>query len=162
MTGAHGIQGGLRIHSYAESIELYQPGEGIRVVLPDGSDRILIVAWVTPHGRGIRMGIESVQDRNQAESLVGSTLYIEKSRLPVLEEDTYYWHDLIGLQVFNTAGDLLGCLDEVIPTPANDVYVVNKKVDGRLRELLIPAIATVVREIDLKRKTMVVDPPEGL
>jgi 16S rRNA processing protein RimM len=162
VTGAHGIRGGLRIHSYAESIALYRVGEAIRVALPDGSDRIMIVAWVRPHGRGLRLGLESVCDRNQAECLVGASLYVDKSRLPVLEEDTYYWHELIGLQVYDTAGALLGSLSEVIPTPANDVYVVNKEVDGCSRELLIPAIAAVVRSIDLKSGTMVVDPPDGL
>jgi 16S rRNA processing protein RimM len=162
VTGAHGIRGGLRIHSYAESIELYRIGEAIRVILADGSDRTMTVEWVRPHGRGLRLGLEAVCDRNQAEYLVGASLYVDKSRLPVLEEDTYYWHELIGLHVYDTAGLLLGSLEEVIPTPANDVYVVKGEVDGRFRELLIPAVATVVRNIDLEAGAMVVDPPVGL
>lgn len=162
VTGAHGIRGGLRIHSYAESIELYRIGEALRVFLPNGSETTMIVEWVRPHGRGLRMGLESVHDRNQAEGLAGASLYVEKSRLPVLEEGTYYWYELIGLRVYDTAGILLGSLDEVIPTPANDVYVVRGEVDGRSRELLIPAIATVVGNIDLEGGVMVVDPPEGL
>jgi 16S rRNA processing protein RimM len=162
VTGAHGIRGGLRIQSYAESIDLYRIGEAIRAVLPDGSTGSMIVEWVRPHGRGLRMGLESVRDRNQAERLVGAMLYIDKARLPVLEENTYYWHELIGLHVYDTAGLLLGSLEEVIPTPANDVYVVKGEVDGRFRELLIPAVATVVRNIDLEAGAMVVDPPVGL
>lgn len=122
----------------------------------------MIVEWVTPHGRGLRMGLESVSDRSRAESLVGASLYIDKSRLPALADDTYYWSELIGLHVYDTAGMLLGRLDEVIPTPANDVYVVNGEVDGHAREWLIPAIGKVVRTIDLERGTMVVDPPQGL
>ncbi|WP_419661259.1 ribosome maturation factor RimM [Desulfosarcina variabilis] len=162
VTGAHGIHGGLRVHSYAESIELYRIGETIRVCLPNGSESSMIVEWVAPHGRGLRMGLESVGDRNQAEHLAGALLYVEKSRLPALEEDTYYWHELIGLQVYDTAGTLLGSLDEVIPTPANDVYVIQAEVDGCSRELLIPAIGAVIRNIDLEGGVMVVDPPEGL
>jgi 16S rRNA processing protein RimM len=162
VTGAHGLRGGLKIHSYAESMELYQIGEPIMVTLPDGSTRTMIVAWVKPHGRSLRMGLESVSDRSQAESLAGASLFIDKSRLPVLADDIYYWHELIGLRVFDTAGLLLGCLEEVIPTPAHDVYVVNGEFDGRPRELLIPAIGSVVRKIDLERGAMIVDPPEGL
>ena len=162
VTGAHGIRGDLKIHSYAETIELHRAGEGILLTLPDGSARTLTVRWAKHHGRGLRMSLESVNDRNQAESLVGSSILVEKSRLPVLEDDTYYWSELMGLTVYDTAGLLLGRLDEVIPTPANDVYVVKGEIDGRLRETLIPAIGTVVCDIDLERRTMIVDPPEGL
>ena len=162
VTGAHGVRGGLRVHSYAESMELFQTGAPIRVTQTDGSVSTMIVEWVRPHGRGLRMGLELVNDRDQAERLAGASLYIDRSRLPVLEEDTYYWHELIGLRVCDPTGILLGRLDKVIPTPANDVYVVNGEVDGHSRELLIPAIAKVVRKIDLKIGTMVVDPPEGL
>ena len=108
------------------------------------------------------MGLVSVDDRDMAEGLVGSSIYVHRSCLPDLEEDTYYWHELIGLDVYDTAGAFMGRLDQVIPTPANDVYVVNGEVDGHPREVLIPAIAKVVRDIDLERGTMVVDPPEGL
>jgi hypothetical protein len=86
----------------------------------------------------------------------------DKSRLPVLTEDTYYWFDLVGLSVYDPAGFLLGRLDEVIPTPGNDVYVVKGNVEGQPRELLIPAIGDVVLSIDMAGKTMVVELPEGL
>ena len=162
MTGAHGIRGDLKVHSYAESIDLYQPGTPIRLQLPDASIDTPTLRWVKPHGRGLRMHLESVNDRTQAERLVGSTLFVEKSRLPALEADTYYWFELMGLAVYDTTGRLLGRLDQVIPTPANDVYVVKGTLDGRYRETLIPAVVDVVCEIDLQRRTMIVDPPEGL
>ena len=162
MTGAHGIQGALKIQSFAESMDWYRAGSAIRIDRPDGSGETMIVAWVRAFGRGLRLGFESVNDRNQAERLIGSSLYIDQSRLPALEQDTYYWHELIGLRVYDTAGFLLGRLDEIIPTPGNDVYVVNGEVDGCPRELLIPAIGKVVHTIDLARGSMIVDPPEGL
>ena len=130
--------------------------------MPDKSEVSMIVEWVSPHGRGLRLGLETVCDRSQAEGLTGALLYVEKSRLPDLEEDTYYWHELIGLQVYDTTGTLLGSLDEVIPTPANDVYVIHGQVGGHSRELLVPAIGAVIQNIDLDRGVMVVDPPEGL
>lgn len=162
VTGAHGVRGGLKIHSYAESIAVYPAGEDILLSLPDGSVRTATIDWVKPHGRGLRMGLEAVGDRSQAECLVGATLFVDKSRLPVLEEDTYYWFELVGLTVYDTAGALLGRLDEVIATPANDVYVVKGIKDGRSQEMLLPAIGDVVRDIDLARRTMIVDPPAGL
>lgn len=162
MTGAHGIRGGLKIHSYAESIELYRIGEGIMLTLPGGAVCTMTVEWVKRHGRGLLMGLESVDDRNQAESLTGSSLFVDKSRLPALEADTYYWSELEGLDVFDAAGSLLGRLDRVIPTPGNDVYVIKGKDGDGSREILIPAVGDVILSIDIERKTMVVDPPEGL
>ena len=108
------------------------------------------------------MGFEAVSDREHVERLVGSSLFIDKSKLPPLEEDTYYWSDLLGLKVIDCSGLLLGSLEEVIPTPGNDVYVVKGVLNGQSREILIPAVGAVIRSVDLKSKTMVVDPPEGL
>jgi 16S rRNA processing protein RimM len=162
VVGAHGIRGNLKVHSYAESLSVYETGEGVRVALPDGSVQRMIVKWVQPHGRVLLMAVAGVTDRSQAESLIGSELFVDKACLPALEEDTYYWFDLLGLRVYNTAGVLLGRLDEVIPTPGNDIYVVKGKQDGQPRETLIPATGDVVLKVDVESKTMIVDPPEGL
>ena len=162
VVGAHGIRGSLKVRSYAESLSVYEAEEGIRVAFPDGSDRTMTVEWVKPHGRVLLMTLEGVADRSLAEGLIGSELFVDKACLPALEEDTYYWFDLVGLRVYDTTGVHLGRLDEVIPTPGNDIYVVRGKQDGQTREMLIPAIGDVVLKIDLEGKTMTVDPPEGL
>ncbi len=160
--GAHGIRGSLKVSSHAESLSVYETGKEIRVALPNGSVQTMTIQWVQPHGRGLLMNLEGVIDRSQAESLIGSELFVDKACLPTLEQDTYYWFDLVGLRVYNTTGTLLGRLDGVIPTPGNDIYVVKGKQGGQTRELLIPAIGAVVLKIDLEGKTMIVDPPEGL
>jgi 16S rRNA processing protein RimM len=162
VVGAHGIRGNLKVHSYAESLAVYETGEGVLVALPDGSVRAMVVEWVKPHGRVLLMAFEAVTHRSQAESLIGSELFVDKACLPALEEDTYYWFDLLGLRVYNTTGALLGRLDEVIPTPGNDIYVVKGKQDGQPKETLIPATGDVVLKVDLEGRTMIVDPPEGL
>ncbi len=162
MVGVHGIRGSLKVHSYAESMSIYKAEEGIRLALPDGSVRTMTIQWVKPHGRVLLMTLDEVADRSQAESLIGSTLFADRACLPALEEDTYYWSDLVGLRVYDTAGVHLGRLDEVIPTPGNDIYVVRGEQEGQPREMLIPAIGDVVLKIDLEGKTMIVDPPEGL
>ncbi len=162
VVGVHGIRGSLKVRSYAESLSVYEAEEGLRVALSDGSVRSMTVQRVQSHGRVVLMTLDGVVDRTQAESLIGATLSVGKACLPALEEDTYYWSDLIGLRVYDTTGAHLGQLDEVIPTPGNDVYVVRGRQDGQTREILIPAIGDVVLKIDLDSKTMIVDPPEGL
>ena len=70
--------------------------------------------------------------------------------------------DLIGLSVYTIDGDCLGRIDSIIPTGSNDVYVVKNMVDGKENEVLIPALESVVVEVDLNREIMRVDLPEGL
>ena len=162
VVGVHGIRGSLKVHSYAESLSVYEAEAGLRLAIPGGSVRTITVQRVQSHGRVLLMTLDGVAGRSQAESLIGSTLFVDKACLPVLEEDTYYWSDLMGLQVYDTAGTHLGQLDEIIPTPGNDIYVVRGRQDGQTTEMLIPAVGDVVLKIDLDGKTMIVDPPEGL
>ena len=162
VVAAHGIRGNLKVSSYAESLSVYETKGGLQVALPDGSFRPMTVRWVQLHGRHLLLNLDGVADRNQAECLIGAELFAEKSCLPELEDDSYYWFDLVGLRVYDATGALLGRLERIIPTPGNDVYVVKGMQGEQDKELLIPAIGNVVLKIDLEGRTMIVDPPEGL
>jgi 16S rRNA processing protein RimM len=83
---------------------------------------------------------------------------MEKSRLPDLEDGSYYWSDLIGLAVQTVDRQPLGTLSSIFRTGSNDVYVVRAGDD----ETLIPALASVVKAVDLENGTMTVALPEGL
>lgn len=106
-----------------------------------------------PHGKTIIVHLEGVDDRNEAELWVGSDIYIRSDQLPELNEDEYYWSDLIGLKVVSVEGDDFGVIDHLLETGANDVIVV--KGD---RERLIPYVTgQVVKAVDLKENKMIVD-----
>lgn len=108
------------------------------------------------------MALEGVVDCGQAETLVGSALYIGKDKLPELESDTYYWFDLIGLSVFDAENAYLGKVESIFETGSNDVLVVKDRDRGPKHEVLIPALATVIESVDLKEKKLRVKLPEGL
>ena len=148
--------------SYAESLDLFvggtllwAQGQGVPAVG-------LTVRQVQAHGRKVRMRFAEVEDRNAAEALVGASLFIEKALLPDLEADTYYWFELIGLEVVDARGHSLGVIDAVLPTGSNDVYVVKDHAHQPAQEILIPALASVVLEVDLAGGVMRVQLPEGL
>jgi 16S rRNA processing protein RimM len=162
VVGAHGIRGSIKIRSFAESLSVYETQKGLRVVPPGGAMHTMTVQWVRPHGRLLLMKLEAVTDRDQAERLIGSALFVDKSALPTLGEDTYYWFDLVGLRVYDATGVMLGRLDRIIPTPGDDIYVVKGKQGGQPTEMLLPAVGDVILKIDLAGKTMIVDPPDGL
>ncbi len=157
--GTHGVKGTSKIQSYAESLDVFEPGAALLVRTPDGSENSYEIIWVKPHSRGALLALKDVADRKQAKALVGSELYIGRARLPKLDDGTYYWFDLIGLNVYTTEDRYIGRLDSIIETGANDVYVVKKKDD---REILIPALKSIVRVIDIDQKIMQVELPDGL
>ena len=76
-----------------------------------------------------------------------------------MESGSHYWTDIIGLSVYRADGNYLGRITSILPTGSNDVYIVS---DEKNKETLIPALESVVREIDLKNNRMQVQLPEGL
>jgi len=158
IVGLHGVKGTLKIHLFAESLEIFQPGAMITISTADGREKDFEIDWIKPHSRGALLALNNISDRDQAKTLVGADLQIEKTALPELETGVFYWYELIGLQVFTTDDRYIGRLESIIETGANDVYVV-KNEDG---EILIPALKSVVQSIDIAANSMRVDLPDGL
>lgn len=101
-------------------------------------------------------GIDKIED---AEKLRNSYLKIDRKDEPELEEGTYYITDLIGIDVYSDAGKLLGKLDDVFNTGSKDIYVVKDELG---KQLLLPAIADVIKKIDLEQNKMTVHLIKGL
>ena len=97
-------------------------------------------------------------DRNLAETLVGKDLLAPRENLPDLGEDTYYWQDLMGLEVMDLNRGSIGRIKSIFPTGSNDVLV----VQGGDGETLVPVLETVIKDVDLDANRMTVDLPEGL
>ncbi len=155
---AQGLKGELKLHSYADSAEAFAPGRQIVAVDGRGTERALVIARSRTQGRAVIVAFEGIADIDQAETLTGCDLLIDRAQLPIPEEGAYYWVDLIGLAVEAVDGSRLGRLDSIIPTGSNDVYVVK---DGA-KETLVPALKSVIVAVDLAAGRMVVDLPEGL
>lgn len=157
--GAHGVRGLCRALSYADSDAIFSSGRTFYFRGPGQRMIPFEILEADRQPRRLLLRIRGVGDRDAAEKLAGSEIWVKKSDLPPPEEGAYYWFDLIGLTVVTTRGEILGTLAHILPTGGNDVYVVQ---DANGRETLIPALADVVLEVDLQRNQMVVDLPEGL
>jgi len=105
------------------------------------------------HGPGLVAKLARVEDREQARALVGANIAVERSQLPALTDDEYYWTDLVGLGVVTRDGRELGQVTGLMETGANDVLVV-----GGERERLIPYIpGQVVLRVDTRAGRIEVD-----
>ena len=159
IVGAHGIRGAVKVYSYAESPSIFRPDREILLEDTRACRQTLCIQWVRSHKGRVLLSFKGIDTRNDAEALIGSALFINKEELPELESGTYYWTDIIGLAVYRSDGRYLGKITSILPTGSNDVYVVRGESD---KEILIPALESVVLEIDLEKKNMRVDLPEGL
>ena len=162
IVGTHGVKGTLRVYAYAESLSVFSPGSRILVRTPKAPEKIFEINWVKSHTRGVLLSLNGITDRDQVGSLIGSDLLIEKKTLQDLEDGLYYWFDIIGLSVFTTDEKYLGQVDSIIPTGSNDVYVVKDPKQKNGSEIMIPALESVVLAVDLEKKIMKVELPEGL
>ena len=110
-------------------------------------------------GEMIVLKLSGIDDANAAEVLRNQELSIPLSELATLPPGSYYQHDILGLQVITLDGQEIGQIVEIIVTGSNDVYSI-KQPDGL--QVLIPAIKDVIKQIDLIRRTMHIDPLPGL
>ncbi len=157
ITGPFGIKGWVKIHSYTEPMENLL-GYGNCQFGRKGEFQPLQLEEGRPHGKGLVARLRNVDDRNAAEALKGCEIVVPRAALPALQNDEYYWHQLEGLAV-NCNGELLGRVNQMMETGANDVLVV-KPCEGSRddRERLIPWLrGSVVTAVDVKAGTIEVD-----
>lgn len=156
VTRVHGLKGYVSIVSYAESNTIYKPGLPLYMDSGSGLEPFEITA-ASPHRKGMLILFRGM-DVDGAQKLVGRDLKVRREDLPEPEEGAYYWEDLVGMEVVDERRGSLGFIDSILPTGSNDVYVVK----GGLREVLVPALASVVISVDIDNRRMRIDLPEGL
>jgi 16S rRNA processing protein RimM len=110
---------------------------------------------VSASGKRILVRFAGVDDRSVAETLTGAKVMLLREHMPDLGSDEYYDFELIGSIVATPSGKTLGRIVEIMPTGANDVYVVESD-DGS--EILVPAVSGAVLNVDRTAKRVVVEP----
>jgi 16S rRNA processing protein RimM len=154
----HGLKGSLKVLSYLESDDLSAFSDKLLIKLADDKTAFYSLKSLKVRGRFCYLEIEGIESIEQAEPLIGCPVLVHVDKLAPLPEDEYYWQELIGLEVVTEEGRSLGKLERIFPTGSNDVYVCGTGEN----EILLPAIAEVVRKIDLEKGMMVVRLLEGL
>lgn len=148
-----GVKGQLAIDWFDGTCPVDLKSENI--FLKAGRQGALIKFTVSidhPHGNHNIITLKEITDRFDAEKYRGSDIWVKKDRLPRLRDGEYYTYQLIEMRVENTEGEYLGDIKEIFSTGGSDVYVVKKGSE----ELLIPAIADVVKKVDVVAGLMVV------
>ncbi|WP_071395360.1 ribosome maturation factor RimM [Bacillus tuaregi] len=160
VVNTHGIKGEVRVISKTDfADERYKKGNSLFLFKQGQSEPIeLIVKTHRTHKNFDLLSFEGYDDINQIELFKDGLLKVPESQLGALDEDEYYFHEIIGCTVLTADGTEIGKVTEILTPGANDVWVVK----GKGKENLIPYIEEVVKEIDVEEKKIIISPLEGL
>jgi 16S rRNA processing protein RimM len=152
----HGVRGDLLVDSNSEVFNSVEP-ESVVFVGEQREPRH--VRSIRTHRGQFIIGLEGCADRDTAGQLRGMAISVRLEHTEPLPEGVYYRWQILGLAVVNEQGARIGEIAEIIETGANDVYVVR---DEAGRQMLLPAIESVILEVDLEAGSISVMVPEGL
>lgn len=150
----HGIHGEIFMDVLTDFPERMRPNRQVFVGDQHAPIRLASVRW---HGQAMLVSFKDIETPEDVGRFRNTTVYVQADELPPLPKDEYYHHQLLELRVVDQDGKLIGVLEEILETGANDVYVV-RGPEGA--EILVPAIEGVVLEVNLEQGEMKVHLPE--
>ncbi len=153
IASAHGIKGWVKIQPYTEYLDSLLDYKTWWIGAEQGPWQEVKVLECEAHNKTLAALLPNCPDRNASERLKGLLIAVPRDSLPKQPDDEYYWSDLIGLAVVNEAGITLGAVTQLLETGANQVLM----VQGDSGEILIPFVATAIKQVDVKNKTIRVD-----
>ena len=158
IVNTNGLKGLLKINPFTDDITRF---ERLKTIFIEHKKELLEfeIESVRYQKKQVLLKLKGIDTIEEAEKYREDYLKINRNKEEKLPEDTYYIVDLIGLDIYTEDGELLGKLDDVFSTGSNDVYVVK---NGEGKQILLPAISDVIKNIDLEQKKIVVNLIEGL
>lgn len=159
----HGVRGEIKVAPETEGLErlaevsTFHIGRAVDLAKPHPVENVRFQE--TKRGPLALVKLEGVDTREAAEGISRLLVYTAEEELPPLEEDEFFIHDLIGLQVVTEDGRVVGTVQDVMQAPAHDIYVIERESGG---EALVPAVDALIADVDLEASRLVIRPIEGL
>ncbi len=158
IVNTHGLKGFFKVVPYTDNIERFSELKRVFVVYKNENIEFEIENVKYFKGMVI-LKLKGIDHINDAEKYKNCYLKIKREDAKKLKKNTYFIADLIGLSVYDEENNKIGILEEIFPTGSNDVYVV-KKENGK--QLLLPAILSVIKEVNIEKGKIVVDANGGV
>lgn len=161
VVGAWGVKGWIKVQPFASDPQALfstkrwylRPAEGGGARLP-APPPLLRVTHAREHGAVVIAGAQEVPDRVAAEALKGARIFVSRGSFPTAGADEYYWVDLIGCEVVNRDGAVLGRVTDLLDTGAHSVLRI---ASDSAEERLVPFVAAYVDAVDMAAKRITVD-----
>jgi 16S rRNA processing protein RimM len=158
VVSTQGNKGEVNVLPLTDSIERFKNLDNV-FLRNKNSQTILNVEKIRIKKDTVILKLKDIENLEEAKMIVGSFLEVERKNAVKLSKDTYFIFEIIGLEVYSENNIFLGKVENVISTGSNDVYVVKRKDK---KELFIPAIHDVVKNIDLEKKRITINMVDGL
>ena len=149
---AVGLKGDVKVYPFDPSFETYANEDFLFIGDDIEATQVLHLSAVAKTGKFIRYAVEGNESREDAEDLVGKLIFAPADEDEILPEE------IIGFLVSTTQGKLVGILSDIMPIRDQEVYA----IDSGKKEILIPAVPEIVREINFDTQTISIEPMEGL
>ncbi|MCA1232431.1 ribosome maturation factor RimM [Bacillus velezensis] len=161
IVNTHGIKGEVRVISKTDfAEERYKPGNTLYLFAEGAAEPIKVtVSAHRLHKQFHLLQFKEMPSLNEVEHLRNMVIKVPEEDLGELEEDEFYFHEIIGCEVMSEDGELIGTVKEILTPGANDVWVVQR--NGK-KDALIPYIASVVKDININEKKIKIHVMEGL
>jgi 16S rRNA processing protein rimM len=153
-----GIKGQLKVKPFTDDMERFEELKTVYICKKNEMKKVEIED-VKYNKQCVLLKVKGIEDLTEAEKYKGLFLKIDRKDAKKLPKDTYFIADILGLEVYTDEGELLGKVDDIFPTGANDVYVVKNELG---KQILLPSIPEVLKEIDLEKGKVIVHLIEGL
>lgn len=154
----HGLKGEVLVRVLSDNPQRFDPGSELLVGRDPGSSRTMKVESSRTNQARMLVQLAGCFCLEEAETLREQLIFVPAGALGKLEEDEFYFHELMGLAVHHKDGTVLGEITDVLDRLAQDLWVIRTSTG----EVLFPAAKPLVVSVDTKNRVVVIDPPEGL
>jgi 16S rRNA processing protein RimM len=148
----------MKIAPMTYSAERFTEGLTVWIGRDETAEQCRSIIKIRMHGSGLVIQCEGIETRSEAERYVGHFLFVDKEHRITLPPQTWFISDIIGMTVTDEDDATIGSITDVLQLPAHHVYVIQQ---GK-REILIPAIPSVIQSVDIERRVMVIHVLDGL
>jgi len=158
VVSAQGNKGEVNVLPLTDSIERFKNLSTV-FLRNKNSQTVLSIEKIRIKKDMVILKLKDIENIEEAKTIVGSFLEVERKNAVKLPKGTYFIFEIIGLEVYTENNVFLGKVENVISTGSNDIYIVKDKNE---KELFIPAIREVVKNINLEKKRITINIVDGL
>jgi len=155
----HGIKGEVKVKQITDFIERFNEGSIVYLIDQHDEAHQLEIDGSRTQKNLLLLHFTGYNTIEAVEPFKGLSLKIKENQLTDLEENEYYYYEIIGCSVYTMDGEEIGIIDSILSPGANDVWVIK---DNQKKDILIPYIEEVVKIVDVENKRVIIEPMEGL
>lgn len=155
IVNTHGIRGDIKIYPYTDDIKRFSSLNNIYI----GKEKLSFeIDSIKYHKGMVLLKLKEFDNINEVIHFKDELIFIDEQDKVKLPKDNYFIYELIDCKVFDVEGNSLGYIKDVLQNSSNDVYVIKDEN----KEYLIPAVKEFVKEVNIIKKTIIIDPIEGM